>query len=65
MLFFVSCCCCRGRMAYTRRALPCLLLLALTFLGSSMAERDCRVSSFKVKENFDKNRVKLLSFLDL
>lgn len=52
-------------MAYTRRALPCLLLLALTFLGSSMAERDCRVSSFKVKENFDKNRVKLFSLLDL
>lgn len=43
-------------MAYTWRA---LLLLALAFLGSSMAERDCRVSSFKVKENFDKNRVNL------
>ncbi|XP_072196106.1 retinol-binding protein 4 [Excalfactoria chinensis] len=40
-------------MAFRRRA---LLLLALAFLGSSMAERDCRVSSFKVKENFDKNR---------
>lgn len=47
-------------MAHTERALPWLLLLALALLGSSTAERDCRVSSFKVKENFDKNRVNLL-----
>lgn len=52
-------------MAHTQRALPWLLLLALALLGSSMAERDCRVSSFKVKENFDKTRVNLLSLLDL
>ncbi|XP_030344843.1 retinol-binding protein 4 isoform X1 [Strigops habroptila] len=43
-------------MAHTERALPWLLLLALALLGSSTAQRDCRVSSFKVKENFDKNR---------
>lgn len=54
------CCCCRDRMAHTERALPWLLLLALALLGSSTAERDCRVSSFKVKENFDKTRVNLL-----
>ncbi|XP_062475431.1 retinol-binding protein 4 isoform X1 [Pezoporus occidentalis] len=44
------------RMAHTERALSWLLLLALALLGSSTAQRDCRVSSFKVKENFDKNR---------
>ncbi|KAG8435212.1 hypothetical protein GDO86_013235 [Hymenochirus boettgeri] len=32
------------------------LLLALGFLGSSLAERDCRVSSFEVKKDFDKQR---------
>lgn len=47
-------------MAHTERALPWLLLLSLALLGSSTAERDCRVSSFKVKENFDKTRVNLL-----
>ncbi|KAK2098688.1 DNA-binding proteins Bright/BRCAA1/RBP1 and proteins containing BRIGHT domain [Saguinus oedipus] len=31
-------------------------LLLLAVLGSSRAERDCRVSSFRVKENFDKAR---------
>ncbi|KAL4698611.1 hypothetical protein H8959_011268 [Pygathrix nigripes] len=31
-------------------------LLLLAALGSSRAERDCRVSSFRVKENFDKAR---------
>ncbi|KAK2530498.1 Rbp4 [Columba guinea] len=44
------------RMAHMERALSYLLLLALALLGSSTAERDCRVSSFKVKENFDKSR---------
>ncbi|XP_057258339.1 retinol-binding protein 4 isoform X2 [Pezoporus wallicus] len=44
------------RMVHTERALSWLLLLALALLGSSTAQRDCRVSSFKVKENFDKNR---------
>ncbi|TRZ25452.1 hypothetical protein HGM15179_001511 [Zosterops borbonicus] len=43
-------------MAHTERALPWLLLLSLALLSSSTAERDCRVSSFKVKENFDKTR---------
>ncbi|NXV58214.1 RET4 protein, partial [Molothrus ater] len=43
-------------MAHTERALPWLLLLSLALMGSSTAERDCRVSSFKVKENFDKTR---------
>uniref|UniRef100_A0A8C6J7Z3 Uncharacterized protein n=1 Tax=Melopsittacus undulatus TaxID=13146 RepID=A0A8C6J7Z3_MELUD len=43
-------------MAHTERALSWLLLLALALLSSSTAQRDCRVSSFKVKENFDKNR---------
>ncbi|XP_032550772.1 retinol-binding protein 4 isoform X1 [Chiroxiphia lanceolata] len=47
---------CLYRMAHTERALPWLLLLALALLGSTTAERDCRVSSFKVKENFDKTR---------
>lgn len=47
-------------MAHRERALPWLLLLSLALLGISTAERDCRVSSFKVKENFDKNRVNLL-----
>lgn len=47
-------------MAHTERALPWLLLLSLALLSSSTAERDCRVSSFKVKENFDKTRVNLL-----
>lgn len=32
-------------------------LLLLAALGSGRAERDCRVSSFRVKENFDKARV--------
>ncbi|XP_030807000.1 retinol-binding protein 4 [Camarhynchus parvulus] len=54
-------CCCglgttRDRMAHTESALPWLLLLSLALMGSSTAERDCRVSSFKVKENFDKTR---------
>ncbi|XP_077802943.1 retinol-binding protein 4 isoform X1 [Macaca mulatta] len=31
-------------------------LLLLAALGSGRAERDCRVSSFRVKENFDKAR---------
>uniref|UniRef100_A0A5F4WMH7 Apolipoprotein D n=1 Tax=Callithrix jacchus TaxID=9483 RepID=A0A5F4WMH7_CALJA len=31
-------------------------LLLLAVLGISRAERDCRVSSFRVKENFDKAR---------
>ncbi|KAI1236326.1 Retinol-binding protein 4 [Lamprotornis superbus] len=44
------------RMAHTESALPWLLLLSLALLGSGTAERDCRVSSFKVKENFDKTR---------
>lgn len=48
-------------MAHTERALPWLLLLSLALVGSSTAERDCRVSSFKVKENFDKTRVNLYS----
>lgn len=48
-------------MAHTERALPWLLLLSLALLSSSTAERDCRVSSFKVKENFDKTRVNLFS----
>lgn len=48
-------------MAHTERALPWLLLLSLVLLGSSTAERDCRVSSFKVKENFNKTRVNLFS----
>ncbi|XP_068053755.1 retinol-binding protein 4 [Anomalospiza imberbis] len=47
---------CLDRMAHTERALPWLLLLSLALMGSSTAERDCRVSSFKVKENFDKTR---------
>ncbi|XP_051472798.1 retinol-binding protein 4 [Apus apus] len=47
---------CLARMVHTEGALPWLLLLALALLGSSTAERDCRVSSFKVKENFDKTR---------
>lgn len=34
----------------------CALVL-LAALGSAQAERDCRVSSFRVKENFDKARV--------
>ncbi|KAL4841201.1 hypothetical protein H8958_000002 [Nasalis larvatus] len=34
-------------------------LLLLAALGSGRAERDCRVSSFRVKENFDKTRVVL------
>ncbi|KAM4775202.1 retinol-binding protein 4 isoform 1-T1 [Cyanocitta cristata] len=54
-------CCCglgttRDRMAHMERALPWLLLLSLALLGSSTAERDCRVSNFKVKENFNKTR---------
>lgn len=32
-------------------------LLLLAVLGGGSAERDCRVSSFRVKENFDKARV--------
>lgn len=32
-------------------------LVLLAALGSARAERDCRVSSFRVKENFDKARV--------
>ncbi|XP_029465754.1 retinol-binding protein 4 [Rhinatrema bivittatum] len=32
------------------------LLLALGFLGSCLAKRDCRVSSFQVKQNFDRFR---------
>ncbi|XP_030058896.1 retinol-binding protein 4 [Microcaecilia unicolor] len=32
------------------------LLIALGFLSSCLAERDCRVSSFKVKQNFDRHR---------
>uniref|UniRef100_A0A8C8ZD56 Retinol-binding protein n=1 Tax=Prolemur simus TaxID=1328070 RepID=A0A8C8ZD56_PROSS len=32
-------------------------LLLLAALGCGRAERDCRVSSFRVKENFDKARV--------
>ncbi|XP_003409278.1 retinol-binding protein 4 [Loxodonta africana] len=31
-------------------------LVLLAALGSGRAERDCRVSSFRVKENFDKTR---------
>ncbi|MCP6606373.1 hypothetical protein NL500_29710, partial [Klebsiella pneumoniae] len=31
-------------------------LVLLAALGSGHAERDCRVSSFRVKENFDKAR---------
>ncbi|KAF0886096.1 RET4 protein, partial [Crocuta crocuta] len=31
-------------------------LVLLAALGSAQAERDCRVSSFRVKENFDKAR---------
>lgn len=54
LMLFSVCCCCRDGMA---RALPLLLLLALTLMDSSTAQRDCRVSGFKVKENFDKTRV--------
>ena len=32
-------------------------LVLLAALGSARAERDCRVSSFRVKENLDKARV--------
>lgn len=32
-------------------------LVLLAALGGGSAERDCRVSSFRVKENFDKARV--------
>jgi retinol-binding protein 4 len=32
-------------------------LVLLAALGSGWAERDCRVSNFRVKENFDKARV--------
>lgn len=32
-------------------------LVLLAVLGSARAERNCRVSSFRVKENFDKARV--------
>lgn len=32
-------------------------LVLLAALGSARAERNCRVSSFRVKENFDKARV--------
>lgn len=32
-------------------------LVLLAVLGSAQAERNCRVSSFRVKENFDKARV--------
>lgn len=34
-------------------------LVLLAALGSARAERDCRVSSFRVKENFDKARVRV------
>uniref|UniRef100_K7FA38 Retinol-binding protein 4-like n=1 Tax=Pelodiscus sinensis TaxID=13735 RepID=K7FA38_PELSI len=44
-------------MAQEGRFLTWLLLVALGLLGCGCgAERDCRVSSFKVKENFDKAR---------
>ncbi|XP_074089445.1 retinol-binding protein 4 [Macrotis lagotis] len=35
---------------------PAVLLLLLLALGASGAERDCRVDSFRVMENFDKAR---------
>lgn len=34
-------------------------LVLLAALGGGRAERDCRVSSFRVKENFDKARVSI------
>lgn len=44
-----------GRTPGTMAWVWALVLLAV--LGSARAERDCRVSSFRVKENFDKARV--------
>ncbi|XP_065408160.1 retinol-binding protein 4 isoform X1 [Chrysemys picta bellii] len=44
-------------MAQTGRFLAWLLLVALGLLGCGcQAERDCRVSNFRVQENFDKAR---------
>ncbi|XP_006113250.3 retinol-binding protein 4 isoform X1 [Pelodiscus sinensis] len=49
--------CSARKMAQEGRFLAWLLLVALSLLGCGCrAERDCRVSSFKVKENFDKAR---------
>ncbi|XP_061491499.1 retinol-binding protein 4 [Rhineura floridana] len=44
-------------MAYTRGVIIWLSLVALALLDSRcQAQRDCRVSNFKVQENFDKYR---------
>lgn len=45
-------------MAHARGPLAWLVLVALGVLGSRcQAERDCRVSSFKVQPDFDKHQV--------
>lgn len=47
-----------SQMAHTRGVLTCLVLVTLGLLDTRcQAQRDCRVSSFKVQENFDKYQV--------
>ncbi|CAI5774753.1 retinol-binding protein 4 [Podarcis lilfordi] len=47
----------RSKMVHLRGVLAWLVLVALALLDTRcQAQRDCRVSSFKVQENFDKYR---------